>query len=161
MDGQIEENNALLNENIERRGYRYNQRKQELVPSLRRRASQRAIFTSSRFADRCKAHARHLGGLLSWNGKNGHEVNKRTRALCAGWARLQGSWTEQMPWKLVRMLFLSLVQSAALTGLESYVITRTEARRIDVELTKRLRVLMKGKACAETIGSTRRCPTRR
>ena len=36
--------------------------------------------------------------------------------------------------------------------MESYAITGSEAKRIDVELTKRLRVMMKGKACLKENG---------
>lgn len=60
-----------------------------------------------------------------------------------------------LPRALRRVLILSLLQSTAISGLEAYVMTRTEAKRLDKQMLKYMRAMMDGKSIVEVEGVRR------
>ena len=64
-----------------------------------------------------------------------------------------GFWNSKSPRKLKRVIFLSKVQGAAILGLTSYDWSRKESYAIDSLLVHYLRVLMRGAAFEERLGS--------
>ena len=90
--------------------------------------------------------ARHLGGRYAFNGSNKAEIECRLQAMAANWSALRGIWFARSPRGHKRLIFLSLMVSASITGLDAYVAWPGELSRIDKKICRYLRALSKGKA---------------
>jgi len=129
--------------------YKQNMAKQEIVPVLGAH-SQTKQFARMMADVQVGASARHLGGRYVWNGSNAEEIGRRLQAIVIAWIRMGEFWHSRAPWAYKRLVFISSVQSVAVTGLTSYNILSSEAARIDVQLVKLLRSMMRGKASDKT-----------
>ena len=83
------------------------------------------------------------------------EIAARGAALAAAWNAHGRFWTAAgVNFGQKRSVFRSAVQGAALAALEAYVIPAASLAKLDRELTKRARVLLRGKACKKISKST-------
>jgi hypothetical protein len=140
-------------------GWKQNVTKMETVPNLRKlgqnsllakKVSDRwlEIAPGSASADtvcgRFLPCARHLGGLLSWNGNNSAELQLRLRSMTNSWLEMGFFWTSRIPWKLKRTMLIGRIVSSAISGLLSYAMLPSQYATLDVKLCKYIRVLMAG-----------------
>lgn len=93
---------------------------------------------------------KHLGGLFTLQRGNGAEVGARILAANRCWSELSGAWFSAMPRRLKRLLFVTKVQNAALSGLTSYVLCDHDCRRLDRCLQKKLRAVLQEGAVQRT-----------
>eukprot|EP00959_Pyramimonas_sp_CCMP1952_P353650 7409298-Pyramimonas_sp.AAC.1 len=56
------------------------------------------------------------------------EVSIRIRSMTVGWCQLGKFWNERGLWKLKREIFLGKVLEAGVSGLEAFVLTKTEEK---------------------------------
>ena len=58
----------------------------------------------------------------------------------------EGFWFARSPWSHRRLIFLSRIGSASITGLDAYTASLGELNRLDKKVCRYLRTLSKGKA---------------
>ena len=96
--------------------------------------------------------ARLLGPILAADLNLHEEIKKRCMGVRKGWAAGGKLWFLPLPKRLVRSLFICLVQEQAITGLVGLTINDAAVSALDGQLCKLLRALMKGKACKKKDG---------
>ena len=104
------ENSAfLLNEEIEKIGYKQNGDKRKVVPSLGQQENKKLADMMKRDAA-CKAlpTARYLGGRHSYNQSNS-EMKPRVNAMRKGWSEMGNMWRSDTSYNFKRGIFLSKV----------------------------------------------------
>ena len=138
-------------------GFRQNRDKQRLVPSLGARGNH--VFFAA-VGDRACSHQRHLGGLYNGAGACHQEVTRRIAAANVGWKELRGLWWSAAPRGTKRMCYLSRVVGALVSGLTSYLLSPSALRRLETSHSKKVRALMRGRACTIVDGVAHALPTR-
>ena len=129
--------------------YKQNLRKLEIVPSIRRHGEQRRL-TSLVPSGKILGRARHFGGRYAFNGSNKAQTECRLQAMAATWSALRGFWFARSPWSHRRLIFLSRIVSASITGLDACSASPGELNRLDKKTCKYLRALPKGRAYDST-----------
>ena len=66
--------------------------------------------------------------------------------MAANWSALRGFWFARSPWSHRRLIFLSRIVSASISGLDAHAASPGELHRIDKRICWYLRALSKGKA---------------
>ena len=97
--------------------------------------------------------ARYLGPDVSDNSSFVHERLNRVRAASKNWHTYYAFWTSDTPFKFKKIVFRSLITTALITGAETFVLSPFDYCVFDKILARRLRVLMKGKACSKSLRS--------
>lgn len=143
------EANRLFDSVLDHDGLVQNEAKLELIPSLRKPAENREfdwIFGEAGYV--VKPHTWYLGSRIAHDAfLNGHAVRLRIRACATAWSVLGTSWwTTDVPRSVMRLVFLSRVPSAAISGLEAYALTKGEVHHIDSSLVRKIRCMMRGVA---------------
>ena len=110
--------------------YKQNLRKLEIVPSIRGYREQRRLTSLVPFG-KILGRARHFGGRYAFNGNNKAEIECRMQAMAANWAALTGFLFARSPWSHRRLIFMSRIGSAAITGLDAYAASPGELNRLD------------------------------
>ena len=77
---------------------------------------------------------------------NNLEINNRMRAMVVGWCQLGKFWSEKGLRKLKREILLGKVVEPGISGLEAFVLKKTEEKKLDSQTVKYLRALMQGRA---------------
>ena len=90
---------------------------------------------------------RHLGSMYSPTSSFVAEREQRRLACAKGWSTLKGFWQSKSPFRVKRLFFQLSVISPLLSGLEGFLLSKQEYRRLALQLTKKLRYLLKGNAC--------------
>ena len=67
--------------------------------------------------------------------------------MAANWTALRGFWFPRSPWSHRRLIFLSRIVSASITGLDACAASLGELNRLDKKTCRYLRALSKGRAC--------------
>ena len=136
-------NASSLNTQTEDR-YKQNFREWEIVPSIRRYGEQTRLTSLVPFG-KILGRARRFGGRYTFNGSNKAEIGCRTQAMAANWSALRGFWFARSPWSHRRLIFLSRIVSASITGLDAYAASPGELNRIDKKICRYLRAFSNGK----------------
>ena len=66
--------------------------------------------------------------------------------MAANWAAQRGFWFARSPWSHRRLIFMSRIGSAEITGLDAYAASPGELNGLDKKVCRYLRALSKGKA---------------
>ena len=139
-------NAASLDETLAEDRYKQNLRKLEIVSSIRRDGGQRRLTSLVPFG-KVLGRTRHLGGRYSFNGSNKAEIECRLQAMAANWSALRGFWFAHSSWSHRRLIFLSRIVSASITGIDAYAASPCELNRLDKKFCKYLRALSLGRTC--------------
>eukprot|EP00974_Lingulodinium_polyedra_P042273 4056396-Lingulodinium_polyedra.AAC.1 len=91
--------------------------------------------------------ARSLGTQYSWNGSQRYELGKILAAMKKGWWTMGSFWTSKAPKSIVRVVYLNMVQGAAVAGLTALDWGKANCRRLDALQAKHLGIMEQGKAC--------------
>ena len=91
--------------------------------------------------------ARHLGGQYSYNQSNHKELRIRLTAMKKGRTNLGQFWHSAALWVLKSARSIMQILKARLSSLGSYMLRDSELRRIDSQLVKLLRCLVRGEFC--------------
>ena len=110
--------------------YKQNLRKPEIVPSIRRYGGERRLTALIPFGQ-VLGTARHFGGRHAFNGSNKAEIECRLQAMAANWAAQRGFWFARSPWSHRRLIFMSRIGSAEITGLDAYAASPGELNGLD------------------------------
>ena len=132
-------------------GYYQNKSKQEIVPVFMGKHSHRvhrcfSVSTRNASQGRALEDARYLGARFSTPSNNAPEIKARLRAITIGWKRLGAFWFTSAPYKMKRLCFISQVQSAAISAGHAFAFSPRECQRLDTQLAKLMRAMMRGKA---------------
>jgi len=140
-------NDYFLDQSLAAREYGQNRSKQDVVPALRARQLNKQVIVELKNSG-CQAgyQLKHLGGWFNAVGSNANELKARIQALNRGWLMVKGFWYTQAPMRVKRLMFISLVSGAGLSGTIAMVWTVQEHRTICSSLVKKLRSLMGGAA---------------
>ena len=125
---------------------RYTQiiRKLQSMPSIRRYGEQRRLTALIPFG-KILGRARHLRDRYAFTGSNKAEIECRLQAMAVNWSALGVFWFARSPWSHRRLIFLSRIVSASITGLGSYAASPGELNRLDKRVCRNLRAPCKGK----------------
>ena len=96
----------------------------------------------------CRA-ARYLGPTLNDRQSFCDERRNRFVAAIRNWQAYRSFWTSSTPWPVRRIVFCSLVSSALLSACETFTLSKYDYIAFDRFLVRKLRVMMKGKACTK------------
>ena len=91
--------------------------------------------------------ARYLGTQIHQDGWTVEERKKRINAAMIGWSLMGKFWTSSVCIRFRRIAFHCVVYTAAISGLEANVMTRTDMEAINKLLLGYGRRMLKGKAC--------------
>ena len=138
-------NAASLNKTLAEDWYKQIRRKFKILPSIRRYGEQRRLTSVVPFG-KFLGRARHLGGRYAFNGSKKAEIECRLQAMAANWSALRSIWFARSPRGHKRLIFLSRIVSASITGLDAYAAWPGDLSRIDKKICRYLRALSKGKA---------------
>ena len=140
-------NDLYLDQALAARGYAQNRKKQDVVPALRSRQLTRQT-TESLLASGCHAgyQLKHLGAWFNAVNSNASELKARIQAINRGWMMVKGFWYSRSPRRTKRLMFISLVSGAALSGTAAFCWTEGECRTLCSSLARKLRSLMGGTA---------------
>ncbi|CAK0882744.1 unnamed protein product [Prorocentrum cordatum] len=138
-------NDAGLDAALAARQYGQNRAKQDVVVSLgSRQLVRQTIQALARSGCRSGYEFKHLGGWFNAVNSNATELAMRLAAINKGWMMVQGFWYSSAPKRVKRLMFISLVSGAALSGTTAYCWTDSEARQICSSLPRKLRSMMGG-----------------
>ncbi|CAK0846868.1 unnamed protein product [Prorocentrum cordatum] len=140
-------NDMLLDQALAARMCAQNRSKQDVVPALRSRQLTRQVVLGLRRSG-CRAgyELKHLRAWFNAVGSNASELKARLQALNRGWTMVRGFWGSHAPKRVKRLMFISLVSGAGLSGTASMAWAESENRAICSALAKKLRYLMSGAA---------------
>ena len=117
--------------------YAQNADKAEIIMHLTRPRLAHAIQKVHTLIGRYLPTFNHPGARLTPNGSEHHEIPQRFTAMARGWNTWGTAWVH-LPRGVRRALFVCLVQSAGLSGLQARVLTPGNARRFDVAMCRKL-----------------------
>lgn len=162
LPARVEAGRRDLQRHLQARQYCQNPDKTVHVVAMRGKGCYRANkqMQSSRSVVGTKTHeARYLGYRMSGYDSLVHELRARVVGARTAWRRGGAIWRMRIPWRAMRMLFLGLVQSAALSGMEAFVVSDTATRRLDAVLVPMLRYLSARRRRAPPEKPVRELPT--
>jgi len=142
--------NAKLDRRLAEAMYSQNTGKQEVTPYLKAATENRKCYDDGFLEGRALTNMKYLGGNYNPAGSNVTEREARLASLHRGFADLRGFWFSGGPKAVKRMLFMMKVQGAAITAMETYLVTATDCRILDTAMGKYLRAMMKGAATNKT-----------
>ena len=152
----IEQANEINNERdqtLEQGGLARNRTKQDVAICFKNwkgnRRTQRSAPDHREQLGRVLPQIKHLGAMFDPTGANGCERRCRAQAIKAGWAQFRGIWSSRIPARLKRLSFIIKVQSAGITGMETFLMAKIDYQALDTPMTKYLRAMLKGKAYDE------------
>lgn len=137
-----------LEKHLQLKGYSQNSNKQKSILGYRGVGSYQATRKRQRQGIVCPygevvRQARYLGYQFNGAGDPSDDINMRIRAGNIAWSRAKALWRRsELPFAVIRILFLALVQNTFLTGLEIWVIHPSQLERITRAITKKLRYLL-------------------
>eukprot|EP00959_Pyramimonas_sp_CCMP1952_P268061 5604857-Pyramimonas_sp.AAC.1 len=131
-------------------GYARNQTKQELqmyfhglgAATRKRWARSHPEFLPGLLKDAM----RYLGPMLHANQSVETEVNRRCAACADSFYSLGRVWSLSLPHRWFRILFLSYVQNAALSGIEPLLLAPNHCKKVDGRIARFGRRAMQGRA---------------
>ena len=132
--------------------YAQNRTKAEITANLRSNARAREFFESKALVGKPLGEFIQLGAVFNPQGSNISERLARLAVVGRGWRELGSFWVSGANWKSKRLLFISVVYSAALCGLTSFAVTARDLRPLDASINKKLRAAMLGAACFDAAG---------
>lgn len=136
---------ALLDTLLARHGFRQNPSKRMVAPQL----LAKEMWAMGKVLGVTTA-TRYLGGLQIFHRLgNRQELERRAAAANAAWAQLQGYWFSGGPQSVKRLMLISKVQSCLLSGLETYYLRQADYKYLDLQLGKKLRAVLQGRACSK------------
>ena len=138
-------NAPSLDETLAEDKYKQNLRKLEIVPSIRRHGEQRRLTSLVPFGE-ILGRARHFGGRYAFKGSNKALIECRLQAMAANWSALRGFWFARSPWSHRRLIFMSRIVSASITGLDACAASPGELNRLDKNLCRNLKAHSEGRA---------------
>eukprot|EP00930_Biecheleria_cincta_P105118 TRINITY_DN9766_c1_g1_i2.p1 TRINITY_DN9766_c1_g1~~TRINITY_DN9766_c1_g1_i2.p1 ORF type:complete len:1323 (-),score=80.85 TRINITY_DN9766_c1_g1_i2:275-4243(-) len=90
----------------------------------------------------------YLGSIIQYKGDLSSEITERIDCARRAWFLMRRFWSQAaIAEKFRRAVFLALVRSCLLTGLEAMVTTQTQYSQLESEQCKYLRKLLCGKGC--------------
>ena len=98
------------------------------------------------FCGQTGRHVRLLGPYLHTEGHINQEIKNMIKAARKGWRQLGNIWKEKIPMKLKKVLFISHVQEALLSGMTAFVVTDKQCSDLDSAVAPMLRLVLQGKA---------------
>ena len=153
--------NDVIGEAMADLGIQQNKEKQVNIPHLFGRgagaATRKITSSSSPFSGKTCSTARYLGPILTTSSTLAAERPKRIAAAKAGWYTMGAFWASAVSLKMKKMVFQSMVQGAALSGLEAFAghrgqLTQKDVAPIDAIILRYGRVLLQGKAVTDQGG---------
>lgn len=135
--------NNTFDEELEKVGYQQNRSKQETTPQRANHLENRRCYKLQN-CGRILQEIKHLGGFLDPKGSNSTERNRRVRALKTGWSQFRGLWFQRILYGVRRSAYLCKVQAAAVSAMETYVLTDSDCKALDTPVTGQLRAMLVG-----------------
>ena len=122
-------NNApSLDETLAEDRYKQNLRKLEIVPSIRRYGEQRRLTSLVPFG---KILGRGLASRRQIFIQREQQNGNRVQAEGDYGELVGGFWFARSPWSHKRLIFLSRIVSAAITGIDAYAASPSELNKLD------------------------------
>ncbi|CAK0853967.1 unnamed protein product [Prorocentrum cordatum] len=138
-----------LDQALLERAYGQNRAKQDVVPAFpSRQLVRRTIAELNRSGCRSIYELKHLGAWFNAVNSNSNELKARLAAITKGWMMVQGFWYSSSPLRIKRLMFISLVSGAALSGTVAFCWTAAETKQLCGALACKLRSMMGGTAKA-------------
>ena len=138
---------ASLGAQLEAFGYRQNTKKQVLVPRLCGYNANRKFYSAQVGGARVAPHTRYLGPQFLPSGAFSHQMHLCKQAANRGWLSFKYLWPSGAPFKVKRLVFISVVQGALLSGLTPYLLTEAQEAQLDVALLGKIRCIAAGAMC--------------
>ena len=115
-----------LDEELGSRSYGQNRSKQDVVAALPTRALTREFLKAlNKNGINGGYELKHLGAWFNAVNNNGGELKCRLKAAAKGWSMLKGFWHSVAPWRVKRLVFITMVDGAALSATVAFVWTST------------------------------------
>jgi len=150
--------NEILDDVLVCASYAQNNDKQETIVSWNERNARKRLMASIASTSRALPALKHLGAFIEPGGTNAPEIQERVRATNVAWLNMGRFWTTRAPYRVKRLVFLGLIYSTAISGLEAMVLNKGEMATITKTLTKKLRCMTMGRLTKEVAG-VRRAPS--
>ncbi|CAK0909531.1 unnamed protein product, partial [Prorocentrum cordatum] len=125
-------NDLHLDQSLAAREHAHNRSKQDAAPALRSRQLTRQVI----------AGLRNSGCQAGYEPNNANELEARIQALNRGWLMAKALWHSNAPERVKRLMFISLVSGAGLSGTIAIAWAESEHRTICSSLVKNLRSMM-------------------
>ena len=93
-----------------------------------------------------KLQGRHLGAIHVYSGSNGAEVQSRIDAMWRAYAHMGKFWRGCKYFRMKKLIFHSNITGSSLSGLEPFVMSRTEHDRLTTALVKIARRVLGSRA---------------
>jgi hypothetical protein len=135
---ELKHTNKVLDEILIPAGYQQNGSKAAVVPTCKNRMATKKLSKNNKTVVK---EAKYLGGLFTFNGSAASEVRVRIKAMDKAWYSMYKFWFGRHPAKVRRMIFLMHVVGAGISGLESYIITDTDLKKLNKYVAKKLRAM--------------------
>ncbi|CAK0905019.1 unnamed protein product [Prorocentrum cordatum] len=120
-----------LDQALLERAYGQNRAKQDVVPAFpSRQLVRRTITELNRSGCRSSYELKHLGAWFNAVNSNSNELKARLAAITKGWMMVQGFWYSSSPLRVKRLMFISLVSGAALSGTVAFCWTAAETKQL-------------------------------
>ena len=113
----------ILNATLAKDRYKRNLCELEIVLSIRRYGEQRRLTSLVSFGKILGRAGLH-GRCYAFNRSNKAEIECRLQLMAAKWSVLRGFWFARSPWSHRRLIFLSRIVSASITGFDAYAASR-------------------------------------
>lgn len=123
-----------------------NHSKVMVVPALRSGRQNRILAEPGRVKRQVVPTARYLGARLAWNNNLWVELQFRVEAAVKNWYAYRRVLVSQAPRRLRRLMFLMIVQSSLLSGLEAFPLRDRHCKILDTQLSRRPRSMLRGQA---------------
>ena len=92
-------------------------------------------------------NARYLGPMLNWRGGVEVEVDRRIRAADQAWFMHRGLWSSNISLQVKVNGFRAVVLSSLIDCMHVFFIPKRLMQKLQARYMKRLRALLKGRAC--------------
>lgn len=142
----LAKNQAELDNRIRAVQLQQNHSKVIVVPALRSGRQNRILAEAGHVNGQVVPTARYLGARLAWNNNLRVELQFRVEAAAKNWYAYRRVLVSQAPRRLRRLMFLVMVQSSLLSGLEAFPLRDRHCKILDTQLCRRLRSMLRGQA---------------
>lgn len=106
--------NETLDHHLRSANYIQNKDKQETIIGWAKRELRKQMTEAINLEAKALPQLKHLGSMLDPTNNNDAEVRARLNAINYAWTTMGGFWASRTPWRVKRLIFMSLVLSAAI-----------------------------------------------